>query len=535
MHHSRFKAGVAAFALCLASFVASAQSVKSLTCLPATVAGGSGGSSTCTVTLSSAASANGRKVAIDSSNTALAASVKSVRVPAGQSSANFVVATNPDYRRNSALAFDVTISATAATTAKTTLNVSAQPRPGPFDSGVQPGQRFQWQGIACGGTIGPFFGGDNGVLYSCTPATATEDGRCTFKKECLSGCRRVPPDGVVFHDACAKSGPNPVSLAKSFVTSGAHVGASIVSDTAAAPGGLQSGSPNVSTTQGRPGAIDGINVDASFFPHDGGIVFPVGATSVPFSVDTSYVPEVTWAHVVGFWANQGSIVITNGGAGQNWLAMVPPDPPPVLPIPTLVDFLMTGPNPVLGGQQSFGNLDISGITSAGGPTIQLTSSNPDIVQVPPTFKMPAQLVLGSQVFFSTANPPMDTDVTITASDGRYEYSQVLKVTHFDVPLLQGVSVEPASVVGGQGATGTVTLSAPAPVGGVVVALSDPFAEAVAQLPPNVAVAAGATSATFPITTTPQSETFTVNIFADLQGTEVQTILTVTPRGALRAR
>src|SRR5262249_24061578 len=158
-------------------------------------------------------------------------------------------------------------------------------------------------------------------------------------------------------------------------TSGAHIAASIVSDTAAAPGGLQSGSPNVSTTQGRPGAIDGINVDASFFPHDGGIVFPVGATSVPFSVDTSYVPEVTWANVVGFGPNQGPSVATNGGVGQSWPAMVPPEPPPALPIPTLVDFLITGPHPVVGGQQSFGNLDISGITSSGGPTIQLTSSN----------------------------------------------------------------------------------------------------------------------------------------------------------------
>jgi hypothetical protein len=35
-------------------------------------------------------------------------------------------------------------------------------------------------------------------------------------------------------------------------------------------------------------------------------------------------------------------------------------------------------------------------------------------------------------------------------------------------------------------------------------------------------------------TTPQSETFTMNILADLQGTEVQTISTVTPGGALGA-
>ncbi len=513
--------------------LASAQDVQSLACIPATIAGGSGASSTCTVTLQAPAPAGGRAVALTSTNTALAASPRNVTVAAGQSAANFTVWTNPDYRRNSGLAFDATISATTSTTGNAMLHVTAQPRPGPFDSGVQPGQRFQWQGVACGGTIGPFFGGDSGVLYTCTPATQTADGQCSFKQECLKGCRRVPPDGVVFHDACSKSGPNPVSLSQAFVVGGDHVPSTIVSDTAAAPGGFQSGAPNVSTTQGRPGAIDGINVDASFFPHDGGIPFPVGATSVPFSLDTSYVPQVTWANVVGFWSNQGSIVVTNGAAGQAWLAMAPTDPPPALPVPTLDDFLITGSNPVTGGQSTFGNLDVSGISSGGGPVIQFTSSHPDIVPAPPPFTMPAQLVLGAQVFFTTTNPPVDTDVTLTASDGRYEYSQVLKVTHYDAPLLQSVSVSPSTVVGGQGATGTVTLSALAPAGGVSVALSDPFAEQVAQLPTSVTVAEGTTSATFPITTTQQSETFNVNIYADLQGTEVQTLLIVTPPGRAR--
>jgi hypothetical protein len=84
-------------------------------------------------------------------------------------------------------------------------------------------------------------------------------------------------------------------------------------------------------------------------------------------------------------------------------------------------------------------------------------------------------------------------------------------------------------VGGNPAIGTVTLSRPAPSGGAVVALSTPLPD-VAILPAAVTVRAGATSATFAITTTVVAETFHVNIFADLQGTDRQALLVVTPGG-----
>lgn len=67
------------------------------------------------------------------------------------------------------------------------------------------------------------------------------------------------------------------------------------------------------------------------------------------------------------------------------------------------------------------------------------------------------------------------------------------------PALAKVTVDPTDVIGGDAATGTVTLTAAAPAGGLQVPLSsdDPAA---ATVPASVTVPAGATSITFPIAT-----------------------------------
>src|SRR5262245_14566198 len=80
---------------------------------PTTITGGSGASSTGTITLDAPAPAGGLVVALGSSNVELAASLPSITVPAGATSATFQVATNARFRRYSGLAFSVTISAVA--------------------------------------------------------------------------------------------------------------------------------------------------------------------------------------------------------------------------------------------------------------------------------------------------------------------------------------------------------------------------------------------------------------------------------------
>ena len=518
-------ATVAVGAMLTASLLISpinAQTASTLACSPSVIAGGSGGSATCTVSLSAAAPAGGTVVTLASSLVELAASLPTVTVPAGQSTGTFTVATNPGYRAYSGLQFDATISASANGTTRTAIiTVTAQPRPADFSSGSQAGARFQWDGLLCGG-IAPI-GGNQGILYSCSPAQGTGFGTCTFHQECALGCRRVPPNGSTFNDFCSTGGPNSVSLSRNVIVSGDRVPASIVNETPAGQG--------LDQDVGVPRLLDP-NFNSSTFPHNG-ITFTTGQATVPFSVATSYVPSIQFVDVGGFWYNASipPFLITNGRAGHAWLVMLPPNPPPAAPIPTLGDFLITGFNPITGGDSTIGQIDMSGLSRTGGPTFTLTSNHPEIVPTQSVTAPASSNLFGFQATIATRPTSVDTDVTVTATDGRYSFSGVLTVRAAPPPpVLQGVSVNPSSVVGGNSSIGTVTLSAPQS-GATVVALSTPAPTTVAQMPSSVTVPAGATSATFTITTFAVTSQFNMNIFAGLAGSPgVQTLLLITPGG-----
>jgi hypothetical protein len=500
--------GFAVFASLHLAATASAQTVSGLTCSPSAIAGGSGGSTTCTVTLGGAAPASGTVVTLTSSLVELAASVPRVTVPAGATTASFTVATNPNYRRYSRLAFSVIISASAnGTTRSAPLDVTAQPRPPDFSSGSQAGANTQWQGLMCGRI--PPIGGSPEILYECSPASGTGFGTCTFRQECPLGCRRVPPDGGTFSDSCATGGPNAVTLSRNHVVAGDRVSASVVAEAPAGSAPAQE--------QGVPGVIDP-NFNAAVFPHNG-IPFPDGATSVPFDVATSNVPAIQFVDVVTFWFNDAipPFLVTNGRGGHAWLVMVPQDPAPPVAIPTLGDFKITGSNPVTGGQRTIGQVDLSGLSRAGGPSITVSSSHPDIVGTTTVEAPQTDRVFGFQVQIPTQAPATETDVTVTATDGRHTFSDVLTVrAAAPPPVLSGVSVNPTSVVGGNPSTGTVTLSGPRS-SATVVTLSTPAPASVATMPSSVTVPAGATSATFQITTRPVTSTFNMNVFADHPG------------------
>ncbi len=80
---------------------------------------------------------------------------------------------------------------------------------------------------------------------------------------------------------------------------------------------------------------------------------------------------------------------------------------------------------------------------------------------------------------------------------------VIAAKQISIPLWQAplgsLQVQPAAVVGGQTATGTVTLATPAPATGIIVHLSTTHSDVV-HIPATVVVQAGHLSATFLITT-----------------------------------
>jgi len=92
--------------------------------------------------------------------------------------------------------------------------------------------------------------------------------------------------------------------------------------------------------------------------------------------------------------------------------------------------------------------------------------------------------------------------------------------------LLSLTMNPATVTGGNPSTGTVTLNGQAPVGGEQVSLSSSNT-AVATVPTSVTVPAGATTATFPVNTSAVATSTTVTISASGSGTQT-TSLTVTP-------
>jgi hypothetical protein len=93
--------------------------------------------------------------------------------------------------------------------------------------------------------------------------------------------------------------------------------------------------------------------------------------------------------------------------------------------------------------------------------------------------------------------------------------------------LASLSLNPASVVGGNSSTGTVTLSGAAPTGGAQVTLSSSNTT-VARTPASVTIAAGATSAMFTVSSSAVLTSTTVTVSATYGGATRSASLTVRP-------
>jgi uncharacterized repeat protein (TIGR03803 family) len=93
------------------------------------------------------------------------------------------------------------------------------------------------------------------------------------------------------------------------------------------------------------------------------------------------------------------------------------------------------------------------------------------------------------------------------------------------------SFSPSTVLSGAGSTGTVTLSAPAPAGGTVVALSNLY-PGILTVPASVTVPGGKQSATFSASTGSTSGTANAKIYASIAGAGISAGLTITAGATL---
>jgi hypothetical protein len=188
--------------------------------------------------------------------------------------------------------------------------------------------------------------------------------------------------------------------------------------------------------------------------------------------------------------------------------------------------LTVTPATVTGGQSPTAAVTLTGKAPASGALVTLSSANP-AATVPSSVTVPANA--------SSANFQVNTSAVSSATIGNITaaYSGVTKSAMIAVnaaarAILSSLALNPTAVVSGSNSVGTITLSKAAPPGGLVVALTS-NKPARANVPPNVAVPAGASSVSFNVVTMSTNKRINASITALYNSVTKSVTLTMTRR------
>lgn len=237
-------------------------------------------------------------------------------------------------------------------------------------------------------------------------------------------------------------------------------------------GTASTGTVTLSGPAGPGGAVVGLSSNSSYATVLGTVTVAAGHTSNTFTVNTTTVPSTQVATITGTLA-----AVTQTAA----LTIQPTGLISVSLLPTTV----------IGGNSSVGTVTLGSPAGAGGVVISLSSSSLFAV-VLPTVTVP--LGATSATFtVTTLGVASAVSATITATQGATSITAILTI---NAASLQSLTLNPTSVIGGSSSTGTVTLSSPAPAGGLTISLSS---SAGAGVPSFVTVLAGSTTASFTVT------------------------------------
>jgi hypothetical protein len=251
-----------------------------------------------------------------------------------------------------------------------------------------------------------------------------------------------------------------------------------------------------------------------------GVTIPAGSTTGGFNIFTSSVSVQT---VV-------TISVSGGGVTKTANLTINPDASPTptpQPAPAAPALLSPASNAKVAQPINFDWSDVTGATryeiqidDSSNFTAPLTLSQSVSVSQATITGLPAQRLFWRVRAFNSAGAagPFSASRRFTA--------QAASPTTTPASL-SAVSVSPTSVVGGNTAQGTITLTSGAPSGGAVVTLSSANTSVV-SVPASITVAAGAASATFGINTAAVAANTGVTITATYAGVSRTTTLTVTP-------
>jgi len=226
-----------------------------------------------------------------------------------------------------------------------------------------------------------------------------------------------------------------------------------------------------------------------------------GAKSANFTIKTTKVATVTPVVIA---ATSGSVTL------NSTLNLTPP-----IPVS-----LTASPNPVAGGLTSVGTVQLSTFVP-GDVTVTLSSNNSNVI--PPATVIVPNGQYQATFTINTNTVGAITNGTIKATVAQTSVTTVLQVLP---PYPIRLTLAPNVLLGGTSSTGTVTLNVAAPNGGLVVNLASNNSNTVP--PTNVTVAAGATSATFTVATSPVSSVTPTSVSATVGSTSVSANLTINP-------
>jgi hypothetical protein len=289
------------------------------------------------------------------------------------------------------------------------------------------------------------------------------------------------------------------------------------------------GSSFATVTIASPSSTDQVLQVASSNPSvasvPNGMTIPAGSTTGGFNIFTTAVSTQT---IVAISVSGGGVTRT-ANLTVNPAAPTPTPSPTPPPAPTAPSLLSPAADAQVAQPITF---DWSDVTNATSYEIQIDDSKNFTGSL--TFRqtvsvsqatitgLPAQRLFWRVRAFNSAGVagPFSASRRFTAQGGSTPPPPP------PASSLSAVSVSPTSVVGGTTAQGTITLTAGAPSGGAVVALSSANTSVV-SVPASVTVLAGASSATFSVNTSAVTTNTSVVITATYAGVSRTTTLTVT--------
>src|SRR5262249_1905808 len=141
------------------------------------------------------------------------------------------------------------------------------------------------------------------------------------------------------------------------------------------------------------------------------------------------------------------------------------------------------------------NIDVSlnEVAPFGGANVTLTSCDPSVLSVPSPLNITESSQSGQEIATSV-KVKSKTTVIVTASYGGQTASATSTVRPPSRFTVASLTLKPSTVVGGNSSTGTVTITAPAPAGGVTVRTASNNVDAIPLS--DVTIAAGQTIGTF---------------------------------------